>query len=329
MAEDRPPAAPPHQPLLGLLGPTASGKSELGVALAARLGLEVLSLDSMLVYRGLDIGTAKPSRAARGAVRHHLIDVADPRQRFDVSRYLDLARAAESELAARGGRGLYVGGTAFYLRALTHGLFEGPAHDPELRARLERRAQAEGLERLHGELARIDPESARRLHPNDKKRVLRALEVFEQSGRPLSAWQQQWRRADAEAPGRPRLLLGLDPPDLEARFRPRVEAMLAAGWLAEVADLEAEGAFGPTAAMALGYPLARAHLAGRLTLSELIEGTALATRQFARSQRTWLRRYPEIRWAPARCYPGGVPDGEALLAWAAAELGPALAPAPG
>jgi tRNA dimethylallyltransferase len=323
MAEIRLPDDP-AAPLLGLLGPTASGKSELGAALAQSLGLEVLSLDSMLVYRGLDIGTAKPSLESRARVPHHLIDVADPRQRFDVSRYLELAQAAERDLAARGRRGLYVGGTAFYLRALTHGLFEGPPHDPELRARLELRAAEQGLTALHADLARIDPESARRLHANDRKRVLRALEVFEQSGRPLSEWQRQWRLAGAEAPGRPRVLLGLEPPDLEGRFRPRVEAMLRAGWLAEVAALEAQGAFGPTASMALGYPLARAHLAGQLSLAELLEGTALATRQFARSQRTWLRRYPEIRWAPASCYPAGRADPQALLAWAEEQLGPSL-----
>jgi tRNA dimethylallyltransferase len=286
-------------PLLAVLGPTAVGKSALALELAERADAEILSLDSMLVYRGLDVGTAKPTAAERARVPHHLLDLVDPPERFDVLRYLDDARRAVADVLARGRRPLFVGGTAFYYRALVHGLFEGPPVDPELRARFEARADAEGLAALHDELRRVDPDSAARIHPNDRKRVVRALEVFEQVGEPLSARQREWGWGDDRPPpGRARRVVALRRPaeELEERIRARTEEMLAAGWIDEVRAVQGGPGFGPTSIQALGYREVLAHLAGELDQDELRERIALRTRQFARRQRTWLRRFDELHW---------------------------------
>lgn len=298
-----------QEPLLGVVGTTASGKTSLAVALchaAARRGAswEVLSLDSMLVYRGLDLGTAKPDADERAGVPHHLIDLVEPEARFDVSAYLDAARAAESACRGRGAVPLYAGGTAFYLKALLSGLFEGPPVDLDVRARLEAAYADEGPAALHARLASGDPELAARLHPNDRKRVLRGLEVLEQTGEPLSRLQAQWEGAP-----RPARLVGLEhPPEvLDARILARTEAMVAAGWPAEAAALRER--LGPTAAAALGYAEVLRHVDGELTEAEAVEAVALRTRQFARRQRTWLRRF-DVRWWPAPV------DGDGLAALA-------------
>lgn len=286
-------------PLHAVLGPTAVGKSALALELAERAGAEILSLDSMLVYRGLDIGTAKPSAAERARVPHHLLDLVDPPERYDVLRYLADARRAVADVRARGRRPLFVGGTAFYYRALVQGLFEGPPVDHELRARIEARAEAEGLAALHRELRRIDPDSATRIHPNDRKRVVRALEVFEQTGDPLSVQQREWGWSEGRPPpGRARRVVALRRPaaELEERIRARTAEMLAAGWIDEVRALRDGPGFGPTSIQALGYSEVLLHLDGELDRDELRERIALRTRQFARRQRTWFRRFPEIRW---------------------------------
>lgn len=303
-AVDEAPRSAPDDPLAGLrvdavVGPTASGKTALALELAGALGAEIVSLDSMLVYRGLDVGTAKPTAAERAAVPHHLIDLVDPRERYDVQRYLSDVGRVVGDLRARGVRPLFVGGTGFYLKALCHGLFDGPRPDPALRAALQARVAGEGSAALHRELARRDPESAARIHPNDAQRVVRALEVLEQTGRPLSALQREWRTASGAATaGRPRRLVGLRPPpdQLERRIVARTEAMLAGGWIDEVRAIEAGGGFGPTAAQALGYPEVRAHLAGEFDRAELARVVALRTRQFARRQRTWYRHFDDIVW---------------------------------
>ena len=311
-----------RQPLLFLVGPTASGKSELALPLAEAIGAEVLALDSMTVYRGLDVGTAKPGAPERARVPHHLLDLAEPSERYDVQRYLRDARAALADIQARGRRGLFVGGTGFYLRALTHGLFEGPDPDPELRAALERRADEQGSEALHTELARRDPDAAARIHPNDRKRVVRALEVLEQTGRTLTDWQAQWRDAEgAERAGRARRILGLAPPRdlLDERIERRVERMLASGWIDEVARIRNASGFGPTARAALGVPEILAHLSGELPRTELVPRITTRTRRFARSQLTWLRRYPDIEWAPELAWSENDESRtESLLTWATA-----------
>ncbi|QDU85340.1 IPP transferase [Planctomycetes bacterium Pla163] len=289
--------------LLFVVGPTASGKTELGVELARAHGLEICSLDSMLVYRGMDLGTAKPDAAERRGVPHHLIDLIEPSERYDVQRYVaDAARELDA-IAARGKRALFVGGTGLYLQVLVQGLFAGPAVDVELRAELERRAASDGALALHAALARVDPELAAKLHPNDVRRVIRGLEVHEQSGRPLSSWQEQWSAAR-----RPARIVGIEPPrELHAeRVAARTQAMLEAGWIDEVRAIRGASGFGPTACQALGYAEILAYLDGTLVddrtpvRDEVLLAALIArrTRQFARRQRTWYRRFDTIDWVP-------------------------------
>lgn len=286
-------------PLLFLVGPTAVGKTELALDLAAELGAELVSLDSMQVYRGMDIGTAKPTAAEQGRVPHHLLDVVGPEERYDVSRYVHDAQAVLARLAVRGGRALFVGGTGLYLKVLTAGLFEGPAHDPALRARLQQRVRELGLAALHAELEARDPASAARLHPHDEKRVLRALEVLEQTGRPLSAWQREW--ADPARARAARIVgLRLDFERLEQRIGARVEAMLEAGWVEEAQAIASGPGFGPTAIQALGYREVLALARGELTRAACVARISQLTRRFAKKQHTWYRSFPAIHWIDPR-----------------------------
>jgi tRNA dimethylallyltransferase len=299
-------------PLRFLVGPTASGKSALALELAEALAAEVLALDSMQVYRGMDVGTAKPSAAERARVPHALLDLVEPSERYDVSRYLADARAALAAAEGRGRRALFVGGTGLYLKALAEGLFGGPAPDPALRGALEERARREGSPALHAELATRDPASAARLHPNDRKRVVRALEVLEQTGRPLSAWQHQWGGPES---ARPALrLVGLFPQEEQhaARIATRVRAMLEGGWVEEARAIRDGCGFGPTAIQALGYADVLELADGRLTRPECEARVIQKTRRFVRRQRTWFRSFPAILWLDPRA-----PD---TLARARAEL---------
>ena len=284
-------------PLCLLAGPTASGKTDLAVLVAERAGAEVLSMDSMLVYRGMDVGTAKPSAALRERVPHHLLDLVEPSVSFSVHDWLAAAERALEDVTSRGRRALFVGGTAFYLKALTEGLFEGPAVDPHLRARLERRIEEEGNAELHAELARVDALAARRIHPNDSKRLVRALEVWEQTGKPLSEWQRQWEGWEEGAEPRPRRLVALetDPAELERRIPERTRSMLDAGWVDEVRAIRSGGGFGPTSIQALGYREVLDLADGKVTREEAEQTIALRTRQFARRQRTWLRGFADRR----------------------------------
>lgn len=290
------------EPLHFLVGTTASGKTELALEVAERAGAEVLSMDSMLVYRGMDVGTAKPGPAERARVPHHLLDRVAPSERYDTRRWIADARAALADVRARGRRALFVGGTALYLKALTHGLFDGPDPDPALRAEL-RRAAAGDPAAAHARLSAVDRASAARIHPHDVKRVVRALEVWEQTGRPLSDWQREWRAAPGSAPpaGRPRRVVGLAVPvaELDRRIPRRTRAMLDAGWADEVRAILADGGFGDTASQALGYPQVRCWIEGELDRGACEAEIALRTRQFARRQRTWFRKSSEIRWVEA------------------------------
>lgn len=288
------PRTPKPDPLLGIVGTTAAGKTALGVELAARLAAEqgvvgeVVSLDSMLVYRGLDIGTAKPTLAERGGVPHHLIDVVEPEEAFDVASYVKSQTAAEAEARARGAVPFVVGGTAFYLQALLFGLPDQPPVDPELRARLLAEYDAEGPTRTHARLAAVDPALATRVHPNDKKRVVRGLEVFSQTGAPASDRETSWEPAAALRPAR-LALVEPDPDELDGRILARTRAMFDAGWPAEAAAVLPR--LGPTARGVLGYQEAAAAHTGELEREAAIERIAQLTRQFARRQRTWLRRF--------------------------------------
>ena len=283
-----------------LIGPTATGKSRLALAIAERTGAEIVAVDSMQVYRGMDVGTAKPSPGDRALVRHHLIDVVPPSERYDTKRYLgDLLRVLD-DLRRRDRPALLVGGTGFYLKAILTGLFDGPPADPELRARIEARVLASGPEGAHAELARSDPLSAARIHARDTKRVVRALEVLEQTGRPLSDWQREWGwhgRAPTNGPSAI-AIVGLDASaaEVDRRIEARTRAMLAEGWADEAAAIRAGPGFGPTAMQAIGYAEALALHDGAIDLETCAATIARKTRRFARRQRTWYRKIDGVRW---------------------------------
>jgi tRNA dimethylallyltransferase len=276
--------------LIVILGPTASGKSDLAVAIARRIGAEILSVDSMQVYRGMDIGTAKPSAAERAEVVHHLIDVVDPNQEFTVARFVELADAV---IANRGSSSLILtGGTPLYYKALFEGLFEGPPADPTVRLRLSQ----ESGEVLHRRLSEVDPAAAARIHANDTRRLIRALEVFEITGQPISSFQTDW---DAPAHRHDAIWIGLnwDKELLNRRINARVKNMIVAGWLEETRGLlERYGALSKTAAGATGYAELIAHLEGKVTLEEAIEQIKIGTRQLARKQMKWFRRWGQVKW---------------------------------
>lgn len=288
------PGAPPF---LALVGPTASGKSEAGVAIAGRLGAEILSVDSMLVYRGMDVGTAKPPPAEREGVPHHLVDVAEPQEAFSVARYQQLARAAVEGVEARGRRVLLVGGSGLYLRAIVDEL-EFPATDPAARDQLWGEAEALGPDRLYERLAELDPAAAARIEPSNVRRTVRALEVAAVTGRPFSSYAERWERYPDE---RVRAA-GIDVPRdvLAARIEARVRAMVDGGLLDEVRALLDRGLLGwLTASRAIGYAEFARHLRSEITLEEATAETVKRTRELARRQMVWFRRDPRIRWFPA------------------------------
>ncbi|MCG3179931.1 MAG: tRNA dimethylallyltransferase [Phycisphaerae bacterium] len=279
-----------------ILGVTASGKSAVAMELAPAVRGEILSVDSMQVYRGMDIGTAKPSADEQARVRHHLIDVVAPREPFTVARYLELADAAMADMHARGATILAVGGTALYLKALTEGLFEGPDPDPALRRELAARADSEGTAALHAELADSDPAAAARIHPNDLRRIVRALEVHAQTGRPISELQSQF---GSPRPGYAFRFIGIRRPrEVESRrINARVRQMIDAGLVEETRSLlAAPGGLSEQARQALGYAQVIEHLAGRCTLDEAVEQIKIQTRRFAKHQRTWFRRFGRVHW---------------------------------
>ncbi len=279
-----------------LCGPTAAGKTTVGIRLARELDGEIVSADALQVYRRMDIGTAKPTAAERALVPHHLIDVVEPDQPFDAARYVALARPAVEDILRRGKVPLVVGGTGLYIRALLHGLFPAPAVDPTVRVRLAAELTARGVEAMHARLAQCDPEAARRLHPRDSARILRALEVFAATGRPISALQRAHRFADS--PYVSRILgLRLERSVLYARIDRRVEEMLAAGLEEEVRGLLAAG-FSPAlkAMQALGYRHIAAWLEGSLSREEAVRTMKRDTRRYAKRQMTWFRATPGIRW---------------------------------
>jgi tRNA dimethylallyltransferase len=277
-------------------GPTASGKSSVGLELARLLNAEIVSLDSMALYRGMDIGTAKPTHDERAAVPHHLVDLAEPDQPYSLAQYVDAAQAAVGEIASRGRVPLFVGGTPLYLKALLRGIFAGPPADWTLRKRWQAAAAEQGAESLHAELARVDPASARRLHPRDTRRVIRALEVFEKTGRSISELQRQFDRA---RPADACRVFVLDWPreKLAERIDRRVESMFDAGLVDEVRRLLA-GPHPPgrTAAQAVGYREVIEHLHGVRDLAATVELVKLRTRQFAKRQMTWFRSLSECRF---------------------------------
>jgi tRNA dimethylallyltransferase len=288
---------------LALVAPTASGKTQASIELAGRLGAEIVVVDSMTVYRGMDVGTAKPSADQRATVPHHLVDVADPGEPFSVARFRSLALEALAGIRSRGVSPLLVGGSGLYFRAVVDDL-EFPGTAPGLRRLLEAEAMVVGPERLHDRLAGFDPHAAARIEPGNARRTVRALEVAALTGRRFSSFAEAWDRYPAD---RVRAAGVRMPPDvLRARIEDRVEGMLTRGLVDEVRTLLDHGAGRmATASQAIGYLEVAEHLAGRLTLAEARELMVRRTRALARRQMAWFRRDPRIRWFEAG------PDGAA------------------
>jgi len=283
--------------IVTIVGPTAVGKTAVAITLGEKLGGEIVSADSRQVYRGMDIGTAKPTPAERARVRHHLIDIVDPSGTYDASRFARDAEEVIARLLERGVVPLIVGGTGFYLSSLFEGLFEGPGRDPAIRAALGARAASEGTPALHAELAAVDPATASRIHPNDAARVVRALEVYRSSGTTMSEWHNVPRREPRYEPRY--FVLTMSRKKLNERIERRVDRMVDAGLFGEVARLRDSGALVPNtpAASAVGY---------REVLDLLREGhddtgpataaIVTATRRYAKRQMTWFRSLEGARW---------------------------------
>jgi tRNA dimethylallyltransferase len=285
-------------PAILLMGPTASGKTDLAIRLARMAPAEIISVDSALVYRELDIGTAKPSRALRAEIPHHLVDVLDPAEAYSAGRFRRDALAAMEGARARGRIPVLVGGTMLYFRALLRGLAELPEADPAMRAALDAEAERHGWPALHAELARVDPTAAARIRPGDSQRIQRALEVWRLTGTPLSQLQAT---ATGSPPGWRFLKLGLAPgsrPELHAAIERRFEAMMQAGFLAEVERLHARGDLhdGLPAIRAVGYRQLWAHVEGHCGLEDAVQDAVTATRRLAKRQMTWLRAEPDLPW---------------------------------
>ena len=295
-------------PILVILGPTASGKTDVALAVARATGAEILSVDSMQVYRGMDLGTAKPSPAERAAVPHHLLDVVNPDESFTVARFVELADGVIADAKRRRVPLIATGGTPLYYKALFEGLFEGPAADQSTRSRLRDLPNEELFRRL----SQVDPAAAARIHPNDQKRLVRALEVYELTGQPISSFQTHWasgeRRHAAVWVG-----LGWDREALNRRINARVKAMMAGGWLDEARRLLATyPTLSHTAAEATGYRELIDHLRGKLSLEDAVEQIKIATRQLARRQMKWFRRFKDVTWLagdqPAQVLAGQIVD---------------------
>ncbi len=279
-----------------ILGVTGSGKGRLAFELAQRLEAEIVSIDSMKVYRRMDIGTAKPSTEARDRIRHHLIDVVEPSESFSVGLFCEQAWAAIDDIRKRGKPVVAVGGTALYIKALLYGLFEGPGRDEQIRAELKARAEREGLARLHWELAQVDPVTADRVHCNDAKRIIRALEVHRLTGQPISSFQKQF---ETQKTPHEWVIIGLRREKaLESRrINARVKRMIELGLVNEVRSLLAEDRpLSPQARVAIGYAEIISHLQGNLPLDDAVEQIKINTRRLAKGQRTWFKTFRHVNW---------------------------------
>ncbi|MDP9173762.1 MAG: tRNA (adenosine(37)-N6)-dimethylallyltransferase MiaA [Planctomycetota bacterium] len=279
--------------LLVILGATGSGKSALAIALARKCHAEILSIDSMQVYQGMDIGTAKPSLAERYEIPHHLLDWVRPDEVFSVARFVALADEEISHAKSRGVPLIATGGTPLYYKALFEGLFEGPASDESMRDELR---ELDGPE-LHAQLAAVDPAAAERIHVADQRRLIRAIEVHRLTGQPISALQKQW--ASGHPPRHEATWIGLqwDREALNRRINARVKDMMEAGWLEEVRSLLHDyPSLSKTAAEATGYKELIDHLLGRVSLDDAVEQIKIATRQLARRQMKWFKRFGQVHW---------------------------------
>ncbi|TXH87137.1 MAG: tRNA (adenosine(37)-N6)-dimethylallyltransferase MiaA [Rhodoferax sp.] len=283
---------------VAIAGPTASGKTAAALALAARRPCEIVSVDSALVYRSMDIGTAKPTKEELAQVPHHLIDIRDPLQAYSAAEFARDARQLITDIRGRGSLPLLVGGTMLYFKALFEGMDDMPTSDPSIRAELDAQAAALGWPALHAELAQVDPVTAARLSPNDSQRIQRALEVFRMTGQALSSFHRRSQADSAEKPAPNYLLVSLEPQDrawLHARIAQRFDAMLAGGLIAEVQTLRQRGDLNPDlpSMRCVGYRQTWEALDGLWPLAELRDRGIFATRQLAKRQITWLRSMPQ------------------------------------
>jgi tRNA dimethylallyltransferase len=308
-----------------ILGTTASGKGRLAFDLAENLGGEIISIDSMKVYRRMDIGTAKPPKEARQRIKYHLIDIVEPSESFSVAAFLDAATSAIEQIKSRNKPIIAVGGTALYIKALLYGLFEGPGTDEQIRSELRMRAEIKGLSGLYQELIEVDPAAAQKIHQNDAKRIVRALEVYQLTGKPISSFQKQWTQDRGQkTPLRPRgyagqaegrrqkkhnwSIIGLrrEKTEENRRINARVKKMLADGLVDEVKSLLApdkgirgqaeEKPLSKQAACAIGYAEIIEYLAGRKTLEDATELIKINTRRLAKGQRTWFKTFKNVNW---------------------------------
>lgn len=288
-------------PAILLMGPTGAGKTDVAVELASALPVEIVSVDSAMVYRGMDIGTAKPDAATRARAPHHLVDILDPAERYSAGRFLADVRAVAEGIAARGRVPLLVGGTMLYFRAFQSGLAELPPADPAVRRDIDARAAREGWAALHAELARLDPQAAARIEPADRQRIQRALEIVALTGRPASeGWREPLRTGERAGD----LKIALAPADrtaMAARIEKRFLRMMELGFLDEVRRLYERGDLGPDlpSMRSVGYRQLWEHLAGDTSLDAAVGRAITATRQLAKRQLTWLRAEPRAEWVDA------------------------------
>ena len=279
-----------------ILGVTASGKSAVAFELARKIGAEIISIDSMKVYRRMDVGTAKPSVQRRSQVRYHLIDVVEPYESFSVDRFLALAYKSIEQINTACRPVVAVGGTAMYIKTLLYGLFEGPGADPEIRKRLKAQIDSQGSAELHRQLADVDPEAAHRIHPNDTRRIVRAMEIFELTGKPISSFQTQFearrKREDWKIIG-----LRREKSVESLRINARVKRMIKDGLVDEVKSLLAEDRpLSRQARCAIGYAEIIDYLNGEITLEKAVEKIKINTRRLAKAQRTWFKTFRRINW---------------------------------
>ena len=279
-----------------ILGVTASGKGRLAFDLAEHLDAEIISIDSMKVYRRMDIGTAKPPKEARQRVKYHLIDVVEPSDSFNVGAFIDAASDAMEQINSRGRKIVAVGGTALYIKSLLYGLFDGAGTDEQIRTELRARAEAEGLAKLHRELTKIDPAAAERINLNDAKRIVRALEVYQLTGKPISSFQKQWQQRQMKHDW---TIIGLrrEKADASSRINRRVKKMIDAGLVDEAKSLLDEEKFlGQQARCAIGYAEIIEYLSGQTSLEDAIESIKINSRRLAKGQRTWFKTFQNVHW---------------------------------
>jgi tRNA dimethylallyltransferase len=287
-------------PVLAIVGATATGKSALAMALAGEMDGEIVNADALQVYRGFDIGTAKPGPEERRRVPHHLVDILEPHERYSAGEFARRAHEAIAEIQGRGRTPIVVGGSGLYLRALFDGISPVPPGDPEVREELRRRLESEGLAALTAELARVDPATAARLARGDTQRVLRALEVARVSGRPLSSWIAR-QPFGTQRIAAVRVGLTLPRAILYDQIARRVARMVQEGWVEEVAGLLTRGLEpGLPAFQAIGYRQLVRHIVGEWSLEQAVGDTVQATRRFAKRQETWFRKEPDVTWFPAQ-----------------------------